>query len=64
MSISVYAHITETTEISVALQEVEAVKCATLEAGGLAVFIHSRAKLLEIASQLKNAAQKWDEEEQ
>lgn len=63
MIISVYAHITKSTETSVALQDSQIGKCVKLEAGDLAVFIHSREKLLEISSLLESAAQKWDEEE-
>lgn len=62
MNVSVYAHITNTTEISVRMQESEAGKYAALEADDLAVFIDSREKALEIASLLESAAQKWDDE--
>ena len=61
MNISVCVHVTRTDEVSVRLQESQIGKFATLEADGLAVFIHSREKLLEIASLLESAAQKWDD---
>lgn len=59
--ILVYAHITEATKISVRLQDSEAGKCAVLSAGDLSVLIHSREKLLEIASMLESAAQNWED---
>lgn len=61
MSISVYAHIKETAEISVRLQEGEAGKFCAFSAGDLTVLINSREKLLEIASLLERAAQKWED---
>lgn len=63
MSITVHAHVNKTTEISVKLHESEVGKFAAFSAGDLAVLINSREKMLEIASLLENAAQKWDEEE-
>lgn len=62
MIVSVYAHIQKDTEVAVNLQESQIGKSVTLEAGDLAVLIHNREKLLEIASLLENAAQKWVDE--
>lgn len=63
MSISVRVHIAKATEISVAVQESQVGKYAAFSTGDLTALIHDREKLLEIASLLENAAQKWVEEE-
>lgn len=62
MNISVYAHIRQSTEVAVTLQEGKAGRYAVLIAGELSLIITSREKMLEISSLLENAAQKWDEE--
>lgn len=64
MSISVYAHVTSTTEVSVKLQETEVGKTAVLSTDELFLIINSCEKMLEIAGMLENAAQKWDEKGQ
>lgn len=64
MSITVYAHISKKTDVSVKLQETEVGKTVVLSTDELFLIINSREKLLEISSLLENAAQKWDEEEQ
>lgn len=61
MNVSVYAHITKATEISVGMHEGEVGKYAVFRAGYLSVLINSREKMLEIASLLESAAQKWEE---
>lgn len=59
-AISVYAHIRRDEEVAVELQDGIAGRCAVLDAGELSVFINSREKVLEIASQLEQAAQQWE----
>lgn len=62
MSISVFAHVEETTEVSVNLQESQAGKFCAFSAGDLTVLINTREKALEIASLLESAEQKWEDE--
>lgn len=62
MSISVYAHIEHSTEVGVDARSGSSGDYVVLEAGNLALFINSREKLLEIASLLEGAAQKWEGE--
>lgn len=63
MNISVYAHIHKDEEVLVELQEGDSGKYAAVRSGGLTVFINSREKALELASQLEQTAQKWVEGE-
>lgn len=63
MSISVYAHIRRDAELTIKLRENKDGRYVTLDTGDLTVFISDREKLLEIASLLENAAQKWEGEE-
>lgn len=63
MSISAYVHVERSTEIEVSARSGSSGDYVVLEAGGLALFIKNREKVLEIASRLESAAQKWDEEE-
>ena len=62
MDITVYAHIMPDADVAVELREGDHGRYVTLGAGDLTVFIHSREKLLEIASLLEQAAQKWEGE--
>lgn len=64
MSITVYAHVTKATEVTVKLQETEVGKTVVLSTDELFLIINSREKMLEITSLLETAAQKWDEEKQ
>lgn len=61
MSVSVHAHIAKATEISVTVLDSQVGKFAAFNAGDLAVLINSREKMLEIASLLESAAQKWED---
>lgn len=62
MSITVYAHIERSTEVGVDKRSGNTGDYVVLEACGLALFINSREKLLEVASMLESAAKKWDDE--
>lgn len=62
--ITVYAHATKETEVSVKLQETEVGKSAVFSASEMSLIITSREKLLEISNLLETAAQKWDKGEQ
>lgn len=61
--ISVYAHVRNDAEVTIKLRENKDGRYVTLETGDLTVFINDREKLLEIASLLERAAQKWEGDE-
>lgn len=60
--ISVYAHIRPDTVVESSLQTDKAGTYLVLSAGDLDIFVRGREKLLEVASMLEKAAQKWEDE--